>query len=342
MIGHYTLTHFVLFLVAIIFFLWVDLRAHSADKAISPKSALRWCILWESLALSFAVYVWVSHGSSDGSLFLAGYYLEKSLSIDNLFVIMAIFSAFAIKDEFQHRVLFYGIIGALVLRMVFVAAGSSLVAMFGPYALGGFGLFVLWSAWKMWQQMQKPADEIEDYANHWSVTYTQRFFPVHNKLDGHNFFIKIEESGKMIWKATPLFLCLIVVEISDVMFAFDSVPAIIAITQDPFLVYTSNIFAILGMRSLFFLLAAAKRFLCHLEKSVIIILVYIGLKMMLDVFDVVHLHALVSLGIVMTLLLGGILASLVFPEKKKEAPAAGASPADMEETAEAQKKDSQA
>ena len=324
--SHYTLTHFVIFLIGIIICLMVDLHAHKGDEAISTKSALRWCIFWEALSLSFAAYVWITHGSSDGSLFLAGYYLEKSLSIDNLFVMMAIFSAFAIKDEFQHRVLYYGILGALILRMVFVAAGSSLIAMFGPYALAGFGFFVLWSAWKMWQQLRKGNEEIEDYANHWSVVYTQRFFPVHNKLDGHNFFIKIEEGGKAIWKATPLFLCLIVVEISDVMFAFDSVPAVIAITQDPFLVYTSNIFAILGLRSLFFLLTAAKRFLCHLEKSVIIILVYIGVKMLLDVVDIVHVPALASLAVVMLVLLGGILSSLIFPEKKEEV-----SPADSGE-----------
>jgi len=316
--SHYTLTHYILFLIGIVLCLMVDLHAHKSDEPISTKSALRWCIFWEFLALSFAVYVWITHGSGDGSLFIAGYYLEKSLSIDNLFVIMAIFSAFAIKDEFQHRVLYYGIIGALVLRMVFVAAGTSLITVFGPYALAGFGFFVLWSAWKMWQQMHSGKQEIEDYANHWSVTYTQKFFPVHNKLDGHKFFVKIEERKKFIWKATPLFLCLIVVEISDVMFAFDSVPAIIAITQDPFLVYTSNIFAILGMRSLFFLLAAAKRYLCHLEKSVIVILVYIGIKMLLDVVDVVHIPPLGSLSVVVVVLCGGILPSIVFPEKSEE------------------------
>jgi tellurite resistance protein TerC len=181
-----------------------------------------------------------------------------------------------------------------------------------------FGLFVLWSAWKMWQEMRKPKDEIEDYTNHWAVAWTQKFMPVHNKLDGHNFFVKVQEDGQLVRKATPLFLCLVVVELCDVMFAFDSVPAIIAITQEPFLVYTSNIFAILGLRSLYFLLAAAKRFLCHLEKAVIFVLVYIGLKMLLGVAGVIHIPPMFSLAVVCVLLAGGVLASIVWPEKDEK------------------------
>ena len=212
--------------------------------------------------------------------------------------------------------LYYGVLGALVLRLIFVAAGSSLVALFGPYALAGFGVFVLWTAWKMWQSMHNgEKEEIVDYSEHWAVRYTKRFIPVHNQLSGHDFFVKLPDgTGKLIWKATPLFLCLCVVEISDVMFAFDSVPAIIAVTHDPFLVYTSNVFAILGLRSMYFLLAAGKRYLRHLEKSVVVILAYIGVKMMLDVIGVVHVPPLVSLGVVMGLLTVGILASLL-PEK---------------------------
>jgi integral membrane protein, TerC family len=317
-IGHYTVYHLVAFLVGVCICLFIDLCAHGGDKPVSTKSAIRWCLFWEALAWAFAGYILVTHGGGDASLFMTGYWLEKSLSIDNLFVIMAIFSSFTIKDEFQHRVLFYGILGALILRMIFVAAGTTLIEVFGTYALAGFGVFVLWSAWKMWQSMSSHTDEIEDYSNHWSVTYTQRFLPIHNRLDGHNFFVKIEEGGKLIWKATPLFLCLVVVELSDVMFAFDSVPAIIAITRDPFLVYTSNIFAILGMRSMFFLLAAAKRYLCHLEKSVIIILVYIGIKMLMDVADIIHISPFLSLAVVIVLLIGGIVASLIWPEHKED------------------------
>ena len=263
MLGHYTVTHFLLFMIGVFLCLWIDLRAHKNGESISMKNALAWSLVWIALALLFAVYIGFSHGKEDASLFLAGYLLEKSLSVDNLFVIMAIFSSFSIKDNYQHRVLYYGILGALVLRMVFVAAGSSLLTLFGPYALTAFGLFVIWSAWKMWQNSHSEQEEIEDYSKHWAVSFTIRFFPVHTYLEGNKFFMREQSEKGLIWKATPLFLCLVVVEISDVMFAFDSVPAVIAITQDPFLVYTSNIFAILGLRSLYFLLAAAKRYLCH-------------------------------------------------------------------------------
>ncbi len=145
--------------------------------------------------------------------------------------------------------------------------------------------------------------------------------PVSPRLHGHDFFVKeaATPGGRAVWMATPLFLCLVVVELSDVMFAFDSVPAVIAITQDPFLVYTSNIFAILGLRSLYFLLAAAKRYLCHLEKAVIVILAYIGVKMLLGVAGVVHLSPLLSLGVVLGLLIAGIVASLIWPENEEDA-----------------------
>ena len=318
MLGHYTWWNAIFFMAGVVVCLFIDLQAHRRDEAISAKNALLWSIFWIFLALCFAAYIALSHGTGDASLFLAGYLLEKSLSVDNLFVMMAIFSSFAVKDKFQHRVLYCGILGALILRMLFVAAGSSLVVLFGPYALTGFGLFVLWSAWKMWQQMGKDEEEIEDYTHHWAVSWTRKIFPVHNKMDGHNFFVKIYEGTRFVRKATPLFLCLVVVEISDVMFAFDSVPAVIAVTQDPFLVYTSNIFAILGLRSLYFLLAAAKRFLCHLEKAVIGILVYIGLKMLLDVAGIIHMSPMFSLSIVCLFLAGGVLTSLIWPDGKNE------------------------
>lgn len=325
MLGAYTIWHFLAFMAIVVICLWVDLHAHKADQPISMRNALLWSIFWIALACAFGVYVGVTHGIGHASLYFSGYLLEKSLSVDNLFVIMAIFSSFSIKDQFQHRVLYYGIVGALVLRMVFVAAGNSLVQMFGPYALAAFGLFVLWSAWKMWQHMRAPQEEVQDYSAHWAVRFTQRVVPVAHHLHGHDFFVKEpahadQPGGKLVWKATPLLLCLVVVEISDVMFAFDSIPAIIAITQDPFLVYTSNIFAILGLRSLYFLMAAAKRYLVHLEKAVIAILAFIGVKMLLSVAGLAHLSPLVSLAVVMGLLAAGIVASLVFPNRDANKP----------------------
>jgi tellurite resistance protein TerC len=308
---HYSVGNILIFAVLVVVALYVDLHSHKKDEAISAKNATIWSIFWIALSLAFAVYVGVTHGKDQASLFMAGYLLEKSLSVDNLFVFMAIFSSFGIKDQYQHRILYFGIIGALILRMVFVAAGSSFILMFGKFALTCFGLFVLWSAWKMWQASREgEGEEIVDYTHHWSVNLVKRFIPVYPHKVGHDFFHK--DNGS--WKVTPFFLCLVCVEFADVMFAFDSVPAVIAVTQEPFLVYTSNIFAILGLRSMYFLLAVAKRYLCHLEKAVIAILVFIGLKMILDVVGIIHLTPTISLAIVATLLGSGILMSFCIPE----------------------------
>lgn len=316
MTEHYSLTNMIIFALFVIGALYIDLHSHKKDEAINAKDATIWSIFWVALALSFAVYIGVTHSKEQASLFIAGYLLEKSLSVDNLFVFMAIFSSFGITDKYQHRILYFGILGALILRMIFVAAGSGFILMFGKWALAAFGLFVLWSAWKMWTSMLADNDdEITDYTHHWSVNLTQKFIPVYPHKVGHNFFHRDTDG---ILKCTPFFLCLICVEIADVMFAFDSVPAVIAITQEPFLVYTSNIFAILGLRSMYFLLAVAKRYLCHLEKAVIAILVFIGIKMMLDVFNIIHITPMISLAIVASLLLIGVISSFYKPEAVQE------------------------
>ena len=320
MLGEHTITEVLVFFGLVAFCLWLDLHFHRNDKPVSARDAAMWTTGWVSLAMLFAGYIGFTEGADKAQLFLTGYLLEESLSVDNLFVMMAIFGSFSIRDNMQHRVLYYGILGAMVMRLIFVAAGTSLVAVFGPYALAGFGVFVLWTAWKMWQSMHTEKEEIVDYSNHWAIRWTQKVLPVHPRLNGHDFFVKAPhgQDNRLVWKATPLFLCLVVVEISDVMFAFDSVPAIIAITSDPFLVYTSNIFAILGLRSMYFLLAAAKRYLRHLEKSVIVILAYIGIKMLLDVAGVIHISPMISLAVVAGLLSVGILASFL-PDKTKNA-----------------------
>ncbi len=311
MLEGYSLLEVGGFFVLVIVALVVDLYAHKKDEAISIKSSVLWTIFWIFLAFVFAGYIWKAHSADDASLFIAGYLLEKSLSVDNLFVIMAIFANFAVKDEYQHRVLYFGILGAIIFRLIFVAGGTTLIALFGKWALLAFGIFILWSAWKMWQASKEDTHEIEDYNDHWSVRFTKKIFPVYDKLVGHNFFVR--EGGKLY--VTPLFLCLVAVEVADVMFAFDSVPAIIAITQKTFLVYTSNIFAILGLRSMYFMLAAAKRYLCHLEKAVIVILVFIGIKMLIAVAGISHINPMVSLAIVVGLLILGVLASFIWPDK---------------------------
>lgn len=317
----YSFLDIAIFSVVMIVAMFLDLKAHSQDKPVNLKSAAIWSVVWTILALLFAVYVFVEHNPQDGQLFLAGYFLERALSMDNLFVIMAIFAAFSVEDKFQHRVLYYGIIGALVLRFVFIFAGTAIIALLGKPALVAFGLFVLYTAWAMWKNMQSDHEEIEDYSQHWSVRFVKRFYPVYPKIESHDFFVRnpdAENSKAMFakWAATPLFLCLICIEFADIMFAFDSVPAIIAITEKPFLVYTSNIFAILGMRSLYFLLAGAKQYLKYLEHAVIVILVFIGIKLLIGIFGY-HVPAMLSLSVVMGCLAVGIVYSLLMVKKQQ-------------------------
>ena len=315
MLGDYSWLEVAGFFALVIVCLAVDLRAHRDDKPISTKNAALWSVFWIALSVTFAGYVAFSHGFTDGALFITAYLVEKSLSVDNLFVMMAIFSSFAVKDAYQHRVLYYGIIGALVMRLLFIGLGTGLVMQFGKYALAVFALFIIWSAWKMWQASKKPQEDIVDYSNHWAVRFTRRIFPVHHRLDGHSFFTK-QNGVRMV---TPLFLCLVCIEVADIMFAVDSVPAVISVVgANMFLVYTSNVFAILGLRSLYFLLAAGKRHLAHLEHAVIIVLLFIGVKMILDVIGIVHISPYISLVVVLLLLAGGVAFSLIRPGKGEE------------------------
>jgi len=298
----------------------IDLRAHRENRVVSLKNAAAWSLFWIALGLGFAGLVGLRHGPGDSLLFLTGYVLEKSLAVDNLFVFLAIFSSFAVHDEYQHRVLYYGIIGAIILRFLFVAAGTSILFWLGSWAMAAFGLFVLWSAFKLWQESRRPKEEVVDYSRHWAVLAVRRWLPVSETMDGGHFFTR--RNGRLM--VTPLFLCLATVEVADVMFAFDSVPAIIAVTEKPFLIYTSNIFAILGLRSLYFVLAAAARRLAHLDKAIIAILSYIGLKMLLQAFFGFHMPPLVSLSIVLALLAAGVAGSLLFPGASGSGKDAGA------------------
>lgn len=325
MIEGYSLWEILLFAGLVVGALLLDLFAHQEDKPISIRDATLWSTFWIALSLAFSLYISVGHGRQQGMLFLTGYFLEKSLSVDNLFVFIAVFASFSIKAELQHRILYYGIIGAVIMRFLFIAAGTSVIAIFGKWALTAFGVFVLWTAWKMWQQSRaQEHEQLNDYSNHWSVRLTRRLFPVTPQLYGHKFFVRLDG----VLCATPLLLCLITVELADVMFAFDSVPAIFSIfaglesplplSTQTFLVYTSNIFAILGLRSLYFLLAAANRMLSHLDKAVIAILAFIGLKMLAGVLLNFHISAEVSLGVVAFLLFAGIAASCFFREKSDD------------------------
>lgn len=321
----------VVFFCAILFSIYIDLVSHRHSKEITVKHAALWSIFWISLALSFYFYLYFRFEPEWADLYLAGYVLEKSLSIDNLMVFVAIFTSFGIKDHLQHRILYWGILGALIFRAIFVVIGTGLFAA-SPWIGFIFAAFVLWSGWKMLRGGDDNEEEIEDYTHHWSVRLVGKMMPVFPKLLQEKFFVKHNElnadqivsvTRQGFRYATPAFLCLMAIETSDVAFAFDSVPAVIAVTQEPLLVYASMIFAILGLRSLYFILAALTKYLVHLEKAVIALLFFIGIKMGIQswnhaVFDTgIHISANVSLYIVLGVLFIGVVASFIFPEKQE-------------------------
>ncbi len=322
----------VIFSVSVVVSLYLDLFAHRKHTAITVKNATAWSVFWITLALLFYVYLGLRFKWEWADLYLAGYVLEKSLSVDNLMVFMAIFTSFGIRSELQHRILYWGILGALALRALFVVIGTSLFAA-SPYVGFLFAAFVIWSAFKMLQTIGKKNVDIEDYSDHWSVRLTKRFFAIYPKLLECQFFVahaKIPPehhnlvTQKAAFYATPAFLCLIAIEASDLAFAFDSVPAVIAVTQEPLLVYAAMIFAILGLRSLYFVLIALTRYLAHLDKAVIALLFFIGFKMALQAYNHaiadsgLHIPNNVSLMIVLGTLLAGVVISLIFPGKKEK------------------------
>ena len=257
-----------------------------------------WSVFWIAVSVAFGGYLYFARGSETMSLYFAGYILEKSLSVDNLFVMMAIFSWFKIPEIYRHRVLYFGIIGAVIFRLVFVAVGTSLLGI-SPWMEFVFATMVAYSTIMMMKKGDD-SEEIEDYSNHLAYRAVYRFFPVLPRLLGHSFFVKNSEISAQIsadekaklqnqisklnakWIATPLFLCLCVIELSDVMFAFDSVPAVIAVSKDPLIVYSAMIFAILGLRTLYFVLEALKDYLAYLEKVVIALLFFIAAKLALN------------------------------------------------------------
>ena len=316
----------------------LDLYMHRDEKPISLKNAIMWSIFWVGIAFLFAGFLYFNHGLEVASLFVTGYALEKVLSIDNLFVIMAIFSWFSLPDKYRHRVLYWGIIGAIVFRGLFVVIGTSLLSL-GPWVEMVFAGIVAWTA-VMMLKSNDDSDEIEDYSQHIAYRSVKRLFPVWPKIKGHAFLIRQSDVDDELRKsenkditigrtttatfyATPLLLCLAVVELSDVMFAFDSVPAVIAVSREPLIVYSAMMFAILGLRSLYFVLEAMKQYLIHLEKAVIFLLFFIAGKLALNSSSHLFHHditisATTSLFIVIVALVIGVLASLFFPESVTE------------------------
>lgn len=317
-------------MVFVVVMLGLDLFVfHKKDHVVGVKEAAIWTGIWVGLAMGFAVLIgffgdWMippDEGVTDLTVwrsemvseFLAGYFLEESLSIDNIFVMIMIFASFGIKKEFYHRVLFWGIFGAIVLRFIFIFALGALVTEFS-WLLAVFGVILVYSGVKMF--LDKGEEEI-DTANHPVVKFASKHFPVTAENHGHDFFVK--ENGK--WLMTPLFLVLLVIEFSDIIFAVDSIPAVFSVTKNPVIVYTSNIFAIMGLRSLFFLLSdVADRFwLLHYGLGVL--LSFIGVKMIAGEFFDWHIPTLASLAVILGILVLSVLLSMLIkkPVKKMRA-----------------------
>ncbi|KIQ24277.1 MULTISPECIES: TerC family protein [Flavobacterium] len=311
----------ILFLVGVVLILALDLGVFNKNPhIISTKEASKWTLIWVTLSFLFSgVIYWLYTtdyiANPDGlkpavasMKFITGYLIELSLSVDNIFVIAIIFASFKIPQKYQHRVLFWGIIGAVVFRGLMIFFGVMLINKF-TWTTYLFGAFLLFTAIKMLF-----SGDDEDFHPKDSFIYKAlgKVIPITSEFDKERFFILTEKGKKA---ATPLFVALIVIEVMDVLFAVDSVPAILAITSDPFLVFSSNIFAILGLRSMYFFLANMLAKFSYLEYSLIAILSFVGLKMLLH--DWIHVPEWASLGFIALSLLVGILVSLKFGEEKE-------------------------
>jgi tellurite resistance protein TerC len=281
------------------------------DHVVRPREALGWSLAWVTLALAFGAFVWTRHGSEAGLQYLTGYVIEKSLSVDNIFVFVVIFGALGIPPLYQHRVLFWGILSALVLRGAMIAGGAALLHRFHwvIYVFGGF--LVLTGAKLLFAGGSVPHPEQSA-----AFRALHRIVPGTPRLDGNHFFTR--ENGKRL--ATPLFFALALIEVTDVIFAVDSIPAIFAVTDDPYIVFTSNIFAILGLRSLYFLLAGFVEKFTYLKPSLAFVLVFVGAKM--AAVDVVKIHPAVSLAVIVAILAAGVVASVVKARREARTPAA--------------------
>jgi tellurite resistance protein TerC len=241
---------------------------------VSSKEALLWTCLWVSLAVGFAGVVWYFYGFEKATEFMTGYLVEESLSVDNLFVFVLVFRHFRVEERYQHRILFWGVLGAVVMRAIFIFAGVALIQKF-HWIIYLFGAFLIYSGLKLLFE-KDGEEETEEVAESMAVRLVKRFFAISKNYDGQKFFTI--ENGKRV--ATPLFLVLIVVEITDLIFAVDSIPAVLAVSKDPFIVFTSNIFAIMGLRSLYFLLADVIDKFVFLKKGISFILTFVGVKML--------------------------------------------------------------
>ena len=311
------------FFVLVLVMLAIDLFIVGGGKQhrVSYKEAATWSGIWVGVSFLFAGALWWHLDGSVGReianqktlQYITGYLIEKSLAVDNVFVWLILFSFFAIPLELQKRVLILGVLGAIVMRTVMIFAGVWLITQF-HWLLYVFGAFLLFTGIKMWWF----ADETPDLANNPAIKWIRRHMKVTDDLHGERFFIMKEEAGKLVRYATPLFLVLILVEITDLIFAVDSIPAIFAITTDPFIVLTSNIFAILGLRAMYFLLADMADRFSLLKYVLAIVLMFIGVKMLL--IDLFKIPVAVSLGIVAAIIGTSIVLSLRKDARQRSIP----------------------
>ena len=322
----------IVFYVLVLLMLVADLKmfGRKGQHEVNVREALQMTAVWIGVSLVFCagIYLFYPVDSHDKAMeFLAGYLIEKSLSMDNLFVFLMLFSFFGIERKYQHEVLFWGIFGALVLRSIFIFAGAAMVERF-EWVLGLFGLFLLYTGAKMFTHDE---NQQGNPGNNFIVRLFKRFFPVTDQLHGEKFFVR-EEVNSL--KATPLFVALLVIETTDVAFAVDSIPAVFSVSRDPFIVLTSNIFAILGLRALYFALAAVAKYFTYLKYGLGIILIFVGIKMLLAMNEYINsLGSLlglnlnmphvevptpVSLAIIFGVLLLSMLASVVVTKQKQK------------------------
>lgn len=296
--------YFTLFIVAMLLFdlFVVQRKAH----VVSAKEAIGWTGFWVSIALLFNVGIFLTRGADDAMKFLAGYLIEYSLSVDNLFVFLLIFTYFKVPHQHQHRVLFWGIVGAQIMRAIFILAGVALIQRF-HWVIYIFGAFLVYTGFKLMKEEEK---EVHPEKNP-VVKLCTKYLPMVSEYVEGKFFVR--KNGKIF--ATLLFLVLLVVETTDLVFAVDSIPAVFGITLDPFIVYTSNMFAILGLRSLYFALAAAMRKFYYLTSGLSVVLIFIGVKMLIA--DFCHVPVAFALAVVASILLASVAASLFFPPKKR-------------------------
>jgi tellurite resistance protein TerC len=289
------------FLVFVLAMLAIDLGLFQRKvHVVSMKEAGIWTIVWISLALSFNALLYFWRGPEAALQFLAGYLIEKSLSVDNLFVFALLFSFFAVPAVYQHRVLYWGVLGALILRGLFVAAGTVLIGSF-HWIIYLFGAFLVFTGARLALAGEGEVNPDKNPV----LRLSRRFLPVTPGFEGQHFFVR--RAGRLM--ATPLFLVLLVVESTDLVFAVDSIPAVFAVTQDAFLVYTSNVFAILGLRSLYFLLAGAITRFHYLKLALAAILTFVGVKMLIA--DLFEIPVAISLGVIAGLLVLAVVGSVV-------------------------------